>query len=283
VSDLVNKEQLASAVALNSGTFNAGRAIGPALAGVLIASVGTGGAFIVNGLSYLAVIGALLYIRIDEQPARQALRPLAAIREGLRYSFSHPIIRVLLLFAGVVSIFGWSYSTLLPLIARNRFGLGATGLSYLYVATGLGSLVATFLVGKYAQRVSPIWFIVGGNTLFTVCLAAFGFTAQYALALPLLFLIGLGLLLQAAMMTTLIQRLVRPEFRGRVMSIYIVMFLGMAPVGNFEVGALSEWFGIPFTIALNAAIVFVFAWVVFFYRKKIQLAYKEYQKAAYES
>jgi MFS family permease len=277
VSEMVGPEQLSSAIALNSGIFNTGRALGPALAGLLIATVGTGGAFIVNGLSYLAIIAALRYMRIDEQPIRRHLRLLQAIGEGIRYSFAHPVIRVLLVFAGAVSIFGWSYATLLPLIARNRFGLDATGLGYLYMATGLGSLLATYLVGAYAQRVRPVLFIVGGTTLFALCLAAFGFTRSFAQALPLLFLTGLGLLSQSAMTTTIIQRMVQPAFRGRVMSIYILMFLGMAPVGNFEVGALSERFGIPWTIAFNAAVVLAVGWVVFFNRKKIRAAYQKYK------
>ena len=278
VSELVNKEQLASAIALNSGIFNAARVVGPGLAGMLIAAVGTGGAFIANGLSYIAVLVALWFVRIHEQPPMRQLHPVAAIKEGITYSMGHPIIRVLLLFVGVVSIFGWSYTTVMPIIARETFGLDAQGLGYLYSATGLGALLATYLVGAHANKASPLLFIVGGNTLFALCLILFGFTTSFPLALGLLFLIGLGLLCQASMMNTRVQGMVRPEFRGRVMSIYILMFLGMAPVGNFEIGFLTEHLGIPWAFTINALIVGLFGLLVFLYRGRIQAAFQEYEQ-----
>jgi MFS family permease len=121
VPELVKKPHLPSAIALNSGIFNAARVIGPGLAGLLIAWVGIGGAFIANGLSYIAVLVALWFVRIHEQPATRILHPLAAIREGIMYSFTHPVIRVLLIFVGMVSIFGWSYTTIMPVIARETY------------------------------------------------------------------------------------------------------------------------------------------------------------------
>jgi MFS family permease len=278
VSELVDREKLASAIALNSAIFNAGRVIGPGLAGFLIAAVGTGGAFIINGVSYFAVIVALWFLTVAEKPATGHLSPFKAIREGIRYAVSHPIIRVLLIFAGVVSVFGWSYSTMMPVIAQNTFGLQARGLGYLYAATGLGSLLATILVGLYSQKVSPLYFIVGGNTLFAVSLMLFSFTRSLPAALALLFFTGLGLLLQAATMNTTIQRLVKSDFRGRVMSIYILMFLGLAPVGNFEVGFLTEKLGTSWAISLNAAVVLIFGGIVLVNRQKIRAAYAVFKQ-----
>jgi MFS family permease len=278
VPELVSKEQLASAIALNSGIFNAARVIGPGLAGMLIAWVGTGGAFIANGISYIAVLVALWFVRIHELPADRLLHPLVAIKQGLTYSFTHPVIRVLLVFVGVVSIFGWSYTTIMPIIAQNTFGLDAKGLGYLYSATGLGALLATYLVGAYAGKVSPLLFIVGGNSLFALCLILFAFTAYFPLALVLLFLIGLGLLSQASMMNTMVQGMVRQEFRGRVMSIYILMFLGLAPIGNFEIGFLTEHLGVPWVFTINGSIVLLFGLLVFMYRERIRARYREYKK-----
>ena len=277
VPELVGKARLASAIALNSGIFNAARVIGPGLAGLLIAGVGIGGAFIANGLSYIAVLVALYFVNIYEQPAARALRPLAAIQEGIRYSSSHPVIRVLLLFVGVVSIFGWSYTTIMPVIARETYGLDAQGLGYLYSATGLGALLATYLVGRFGGRIPPLLFIIGGNTLFALSLFLFSLTANFTLALVLLFFIGLGLLSQSSMMNTLVQGMVKQEFRGRVMSIYILMFLGMAPIGNFEIGYLTEHFGIATAFAVNAAVVLLFGAVIFFNRKKISAKYRAYK------
>ncbi|HYK76936.1 MAG TPA: MFS transporter [Daejeonella sp.] len=278
VSELVNREQLSSAIALNSGIFNGGRIIGPGIAGFLIALAGTGGAFIINGLSYVAVLLALKGLTIIDKSGERNLKPLEAIRQGLDYSFSHPLIRVLLIFIGVVSIFGWSYTTIMPLIARNVFHVDAKGLGYLYSATGLGSLLATYLVGAYAQKVPPLVFIIGGNSLCCIGLILFSFSNTMAVALPLLFFTGLGLLLQTATINTLIQGMVKNLFRGRVMSIYVLMFLGLAPLGNFEIGLLTEKLGTSWAITINAVIVFIFGWVVFFYRKKIRVAYQDYRR-----
>lgn len=278
VPEIVSLEQLPSAIALNSGAFNAARVIGPSIAGVLIAVVGTGGAFIFNGLSYFAVLAALLSMKIEtfSKPAKK--NALQAIKEGISYSISHPIIRVLISITGVVSIFGWSYMTIMPVIAKHQFGLDATGLGYLYAASGMGSLVATFIVGAYAKKIPPVWFIFGGNSLFAISIILFSYTSSLVFALPLLFLVGMGLLSQAAMMNTIIQSLVQKELRGRVMSIYILMFLGLAPLGNFQIGWLSEQYSTGFAIRLGAVIVFLFGLLVFIYRNKIRAKYKIYKR-----
>lgn len=278
VPELVQKAHLPSAIALNSGIFNAARVIGPGLAGLLIAWVGIGGAFITNGLSYIAILVALWFVRIREQPVARTLRPLAAIREGISYSFSHPVIRVLLLFVGGLSIFGWSYTTIMPVIARETYGLDAKGLGYLYSATGLGALLATYLVGSMGGKVSPLIFIVGGNTVFAISLLLFSFTHQFTLALVLLFLIGLGLLSQSSMSNTLVQGLVKQEFRGRVMSIYILMFLGMSPIGNFEIGYLTEHLGVEGAFRINAGIIFLTGLFIFIKRKRIIARYRLYRQ-----
>lgn len=278
VPELVQKGHLPSAIALNSGIFNAARVIGPGLAGFLIAWAGIGGAFIANGLSYIAVLVALWFVRIQEQPAARALHPLAAIREGVLYSFSHPVIRVLLLLVGAVSIFGWSYTTIMPVIARETFGLDAKGLGYLYMVTGAGALLATYLVSSYAGKVSPLVFIIGGNSVFALSLTLFSFTANFTVAMVLLFFIGLGLLSQASMMNTLVQGMVKQEFRGRVMSIYVLMFLGMAPLGNFEIGYLTESLGVRGAFQINAAIVLLTGLYFFWKRNRINAQYRLYKQ-----
>lgn len=278
VPELVQKPHLASAIALNSGIFNAARVIGPSLAGLLIAWAGIGGAFIANGLSYIAVLLALFFVRIRQQPAARSLRPLEAIREGVVYSFSHPIIRVLLIFVGTVSIFGWSYTTVMPIVARETYGLDAKGLGYLYAAVGSGALLATYLVGSRGGKVPPVVFIVGGNTLFALGLVLFSFTAAFPVALALLFFIGLGLLSQSSMTNTVVQGMVKPEFRGRVMSLYVLMFLGMGPIGNFEIGYLTEHFGVRTAFQINAAVVFLTGLYILWKRKRIVAEYRMYKE-----
>jgi MFS family permease len=278
VSTIVSKNQLASAIALNSGMFNAARAIGPAIAGVLIASVGSGPAFLLNGVSYLSVLVALRFIHFHHEPVTKRDKPLRAIVNGVKYTFTHPLIRTLIVFTGVLSIFGWSYSTLVPLMAKTVFMVEARGLGYLYTATGLGSLLATFFVGAYARKFPPIAFILGGNIMLSVALVIFSVNTNFAFALVLLFMIGMGLLSQAATINTLIQTVVRDDYRGRVMSVYVLMFLGFAPLGNFEVGFLTEHFGIALTLIVNACIVLTFGLLVFRYRIRIRNSFENYKK-----
>lgn len=279
VAELVNEDQLSSAIALNSGTFNAARVIGPGIAGILIGLVGTGGAFLINACSYLGVIWALFALKIEvsgkEKPKTKAFR---AIGDGLKYSFSHPVISIFLGLAGIVSVFGWSYTTVLPLIARDKFNLGADGLGYLYSATGLGSLAAAILVGAFGGKLKPVLFIFGGSLIFSLAISAFTLVSDYRLAMGLLFFAGFGLLAQASMVNTTVQRILNPEYRGRVMSLYVLMFLGMTPLGNLQVGWVSEHIGYGFAIRFGAAIVLFSGLVLLFLRKKILKAYHRYKE-----
>lgn len=278
VSETVTTEQLPSAIALNSGVFNAARVIGPSVAGLIIALIGVGGAFLLNGISYIAVVAALLAMKMQPNFTKKKLQAFTSIKEGLSYSFTHPILRTLIIFTGVSSVFGWSYTTIMPVIAQDEFHLGAAGLGYLYAASGLGSLLATFMISIFSKKISPMVFIFGGNTLFAVSILLFSFTTDLHFALPLLFFSGFGLLSQFAMMNTTIQQIVKSEFRGRVMSIYILMFVGLTPLGSFEVGLLSEKMGTDFAIRTGAAIVFLFGLVLFAYRNKIIASYEGYKK-----
>ncbi|HEY3374809.1 MAG TPA: MFS transporter [Candidatus Aquicultor sp.] len=278
VPEMVGKDVLPSAIALNSGTFNAARVIGPGIAGFLISVVGTGGAFIVNGLSYIAVIIALLAIHVEPYVPKEVPHPIKAIREGIAYSFTHPIIRTLLIFTGVISIFGWSYTTIMPVIARNIFHVGASGLGYLYMASGLGALVAVVLISAFSERVSTMASIIGGNTLFAVSLALFTFTSNFSLALVLLFFAGLGLIAQFSTVNTTIQNLVSDEVRGRVASIYVLMFIGLAPLGNFEIGWLAERAGTETALRVGAIIVFLFGILVLRNRQRVRTAYMLYRE-----
>ncbi|MDB5257026.1 MAG: permease [Chitinophagaceae bacterium] len=278
VSEIVTKEQLPSAIALNSGIFNAARVLGPSVAGLLIALIGAGGAFLVNGLSYIAVLLALLWMKVELPTERKKLHAIEAIKEGISYSFAHPIIRTLIIFTGVSSIFGWSYTTLMPLIAQGTFHLGAAGLGYMYAASGLGSLLATILIATFSKKISPEIFILGGSILFAISLILFSYTSHLLIGLILLFLTGLGLLSQFAMMNTVIQSLVISEMRGRVISIYILMFIGLTPVGNIGAGWMAEHLGIGVTMRTGAIVILIFSTVILYYRNKIRAAYRIYKK-----
>ena len=269
VPEFVGKEKLASAIAINSGVYNSARVVGPAIAGILIVLTGTGGAFILNGLSYIAVIIALFAMKVELYVPKVRLHPLLAIKEGLSYTFSHSIIRTLLMFIGVSSIFAWSYTTVLPVITQYTFHLGASGLGYLYVAVGSGAVLATIVVSVFSKKISPVVFIFGGNALFAVSIFLFTLTHNFPSALVFLFFAGFGLLSQFATMNTTVQTMAAKELRGRVTSVYALMFIGLAPIGSFEVGFLSDRFGTALAIQIGALIVFVFGTLLFIKRKKL--------------
>ncbi len=269
ISELVETAELPSAIALNSGTFNAARVIGPAVAGMLIVIVGTGGAYVLNGLSYVATIFTLNLTRPKLAERRTHLHPFKAIKQGLSYSFKHNDIRTLMIFVSVVSVFGWSYMTIMSVLAQNTFHVGATGLGYLYMAGGLGALISTVIVSAFASKVSPVLLILSGNLIFAVSLILFSFTNNFIFGLILLFLTGLGLLMAFPTINTTLQRIVPNEIRGRVMSIYTLMFIGLFPLGNFEIGWLSEKFGTSVALRFDGTVVLFAVIIVFVFKNKL--------------
>jgi MFS family permease len=264
VVELVDdRKHLTSAIALNSGMFNAARVIGPTIAGLLIAGLGAGTAFILNGISYIAVIISLTYITTNDKVVPTNIHPLTAIKEGLKYTFFQPTIRLLLMTAAIVSIFGWSYATLMPVFAHDVFKLNASGLGYLYAVAGTGALVGAFFISAYSHKFNSWLIIIAGNLLFSISLLIFTFISNVYLAGFFLFLIGMGLVSQFSMINTTIQHLVDDKMRGRVMSIYTIAFIGLAPIGNFEIGLAAEKLGTEMAIRISALIVVVFGLIMF--------------------
>ncbi|RXK89238.1 MFS transporter [Chlorobaculum sp. 24CR] len=281
ISEMVERNDLPAAVALNASIFNASRVVGPVLAGFMITWVGTGGAFIANGISYVAVIAALLAIRLTSAPQRPSVeeRPIQSIRSGIDYTRRHPVIRAIVLFAGVVSIFGWSFMSMLPVVAKQTFGIGAAGMGYLYSAFGLGSLSGTVVVSVTSGKVRADRLVIGGIMTFALALVAFTFATWLPLALAFLFISGLGMLLAFATMSATVQRLVDDRFRGRVMSIYLMVLLGLMPLGNLQMGLISEHFGTSAALRIGAFVTIVATIFLFMSRKDISKAWLEYQSA----
>lgn len=277
VVEMVGKKDMSSAIALNAGIFNSARVIGPAIAGILIALYGTGWTFILNAVSYIFVIIAMSQIKITETTHAVHLSPIDAVKEGLSYSFSHSVIKTLLIFTAVSAIFGWSYATLMPVVISDIFHQGASSLGYFYGATGLGALLATILVSTLSQKVDPLRFVIIGNTLFALSIILFTLTIYIPLALFLLSLAGLGLIMQFATINSMIQHVVRDHIRGRVMSIYVLMFMGMLPIGSYLMGVLAEYYGPARAIQVGAFVVFL-AGIYFFFQRKVLR--KEYAQQA---
>lgn len=259
MNEIVDKGKLASAIAMNAATFNAARVIGPLCAGLLILAIGAGGAFIANALSFLPAIIATYYISENVHLPDIHPHPIKAIKEGLFYSYSHPIIRDLLIFAGINSIFGWSYITILPVISENVFHLGPDGLSLLYAAAGVGAVAGTVVVSAFSHRFKPAHFILGGILLFAISMFFFSLTNNIYVALPLLAFSGFGLVAHFSMMNTTIQHTVPHQMMGRVLAIYTFMFLGISPIGSLQVGTVSEYASSQIAIRVNAIFVLIFA------------------------
>lgn len=269
VVDLVDKEDLSSAIALNSGMFNFARVLGPSIAGILIGFLGLASSFFINAVSFIPAIIVINMMIVKEIPDMEHAHPIEAIKEGLRFSFGHTTIRILMIFAAVVTIFGWSYSTLLPVMTENIFHKGATQLGYMYAASGVGALLATIFISAYAKKIKDTTFIFIGSLVFCLGLFLFTLTANFVFALMFLFLVGFGLTSQFSVINASIQHLVNDQIRGRVMSIYTVMFLGMSPVGSFLIGVGADKFKSDHAIQIGVLVVFLFLVYVFLNRIKL--------------
>ncbi|TRZ47977.1 MFS transporter, partial [bacterium] len=271
VVELVDdKKYLSSAIALNSGMFNAARVIGPTVAGLLIAGFGAGIAFLLNGISYIAVIIALFYINTTDKIIYSNIHPIEAIREGLKYAFSSSTIKILLILSAVLSIFGWSYGTLMPVMANNVYHINASGLGYLYACAGAGALLGAFLISAFSHKFNHWSIIIFGNLFFAISLLIFTFITNVYIAAFFLFFIGLGIVSQFSMINTIIQNSIDDHMRGRVMAIYTISFIGLAPIGNFEIGLVAEKLGTELAIRANAFILVAFGILLLFYRKKLK-------------
>lgn len=280
IPEMMGKKHVASAISLHAAIFNGSRVLGPAFAGILIGLIGLGGTFFLNAVSFIAVIVSLFLMRVDDHVAPHHLHPVAAIREGLHYAFSRAPIRMLLIVASVVSIFGWSYASILPVVAEEVFHQDATGLGYLFTATGLGALLSVLLISVYAHRIGSHKFILGGNLLLGVSLLLFSFTHRFDAGLFLMFCTGLALTSQFSVVNSTIQHIVDDSVRGRVMSIYVLMFRGTAPIGALLMGYVAQHFGSQLAIRWGSLVVLAIAAVLFMKSDTIpSLKKKDWQTA----
>jgi len=250
--DMVGKEDLMNAIALNSSMFNGARVIGPAVAGVLVAKIGEGWCFFVNGVSYIAVIIGLLLMKVEcPRRAPKHSSPLDDMVEGFRFVIHTAPIRALLLLLGLVSVTGMPYVVLMPIFADHILHGGARGLGILMGGTGvgalLGALTLAFRSGVKGLGRWIMWCCAG----FGASLVLFSLSRSFWLSLILLLPVGYFIMLQMACSNTLIQVMVPDALRGRVMAVYSMMFMGMAPIGALLGGALSDRLGAPRTIAIG--------------------------------
>jgi MFS family permease len=257
------REHLGNAIALNSSLFNLARLVGPALGGFIIAGFGAGICYLTDGFSYLAVIGALLAMRLRPRPRRAAHQhPWTDLRQGFRYAFSFPPIRALILLVGAISAMGFSYSVLTPVFARDVFQGDARTLGYLMSASGIGAVTGALYLGTRTTVRGLGNVITAGGILLGLGLLGFAGSRWLPLSLVFLAMAGQGGVLLMASSNTLVQTLVEDDKRGRVMSIFTMAFTGTMPLGNLILGTLAGRVGAAFTLAASGsvclAIVFVF-------------------------
>jgi MFS family permease len=249
--DMVGKEDLMNAIALNSSIFNGARVIGPAVAGILVAKIGEGWCFAVNSASYIAVIVGLLLMNVHCAPRASTHSPIEDIVEGFRWVNQTKIIRALLLMIGLVSLVGMPYTVLMPVFADKILHGGARGLGILMGATGVGALLgALTLAAKTGVKGLGRW-VMFTCASFGASLILFSLSHSFWLSAALLMPAGYSMMLQMACSNTLIQTMVPDQLRGRVMSLYSMMFMGMAPFGAFFGGALAHRIGAPLTVAIG--------------------------------
>jgi MFS family permease len=250
--EMVVREDLMNAIALNSSMFNGARVIGPAIAGILVARIGEGWCFFANAVSYIAVIIGLLLMKLG--PLRTASKkssPFEHIAEGFRFVRHTKPILALVLLIGLVSLVAVPYSVLMPIFADRVLHRGAHGLGILMGSTGIGALLGALTLA-IRRGVQGLGRVVGLAAMaFGISLLLFGFSKSFWLSVILLIPVGYAVMLQMSSSNTLIQAMVPDELRGRAMAVYTMMFMGMAPVGSLFAGVLADKIGAPWTVALG--------------------------------
>ena len=273
--DLVGREDLANAVAMNSTQFQLSRVVGPALAGVAFRVFGLAGCFFANGLSFIAVVLALWMVRME--PRSNTLAPSEKQRaiwrdlvEGFRYVRNRPRVSSLLIVGAVNSLFGAPYFSMVPIYARDIFHLGETGLALLMGTAGAGAFFGALLVAYLGDFSRKGWFVMGGAILFGICIMGFAVSSRLSLSLLFLFGLGFAIVVSVALTNTLLQKLVTDQMRGRVMSMFLLSFIGTMPIGNILAGIASSHFGPQPTLAVGGFVVTMMATGVLIFNRRLR-------------
>jgi MFS family permease len=248
---LENRQDLPNAIALQSLIFQCARFVGPSIAGIVLAASNEAWCFLVNGLSYFAIVGAYAVIRVKpRQAAKSGADWWQQLATGFRYAFGFLVTRRLLLLLCVMGLFGAPWSSLMPIFAAQTFGGDSRTYGFLISAVGFGAVAGTLLLALRAS-VRGLGRVVSATSITAgISLAAFALSQSLPLSLVLLAMFGFGLVVTAASTNTILQTVADEDKRARVISIYVMSFLGLAPIGNFAAGALAESIGVQHTLLL---------------------------------
>lgn len=253
--EMVGREDLLNAVALNSGMFNGARLIGPAIAGVIISVAGTETAFFLNAISFIPILVSLMLIRTADlyaAPPRPAGHPLKDLREGVLYAWRTPSIRLAIILVAMIGTFGYNFTVMLPLIAKYVLNEGSVALGFLTAAVGFGSLMAA--VSLAGRKAATRYQLFAGATAFSVLLA--GVAVSQNVYLTVAFLVGVGVAgtTFATTANTSIQLASPDEMRGRVVSLYMLLFAGSTPIGGLIMGLLADGLSTQWAVGIFAAL-----------------------------
>jgi MFS family permease len=254
-----NADDLGNAIALNSLMFNGARLVGPAVAGILIGYLGEGICFLINGISFLGIVFALLAIKIPEKKTvlRATRRLWQDLRDGYSYAFGFVPIRYILLQLGLMSFMGMSYAVLMPIFAKDILHGGPHTLGWLMAVSGLGALTGSIYLASRETILGLGKFIPYASALFGVGIIVFALSQTLILSLAMMFVAGVGMIVQMAASNIILQSIVEEDKRGRVMSIYTTAFIGMVPLGNLFAGTLASWIGAPNTLIVSGIVCLI--------------------------
>lgn len=258
IIDLVGREDLMNGIALNSAAFNGARIIGPSIAGLIIGYLGLQACFYINSFSFLAIIIALLMMKFDAPAPRREQRPLLKeLREGLSYVKHAPAVSSFIFMVGVTSLLAIPYIALMPIFARDVLNIGVKGLGIMMGSAGIGALGGALTLASLGsvRKKGLVAFVSAFAS--ASALLAFSFSRNTPISLVLLAVVGWGMITQLAMVNTMLQNDVPDELRGRVMSLYTLVFLGFIPIGNLIVGTLAHYLGTPHAVALSASLCII--------------------------
>jgi MFS family permease len=255
VVEMVEKrEDLGNAIALNSSMVNSARLLGPSVAGVLIAATGEGICFFLNGLSYLFVIASLLMMKVNlSEGETQDTQVLQGLKEGFSYAFGFAPIRYIILLLGLVSLMGMPYAVLMPVFAKEILHGGSHTFGFLMGASGIGALIGALYLASRRSVLGLGKIIPLSAGIFGSGLIAFSLSRFFLLSLALMLFTGLGMIMQMASSNTILQTIVDDDKRGRVMSFYMMAFMGTAPFGSLLAGGLASSLGAPNTLMIGGA------------------------------
>lgn len=262
VVEMVGKEDLSNAIALNSAMFNGARIVGPAVAGLVIAAIGVSGTFAVNGISFIAVIIGLLMMNVKPVRSKKSTNGMDGMKEGFNYIKSNKLIKSLLLMIAVLSIFASSYLILVPIFANDILKLGAKEFGYLMTSIGIGALIGAITLSSVCDYPYKGRILLTGIMTYCVMLILFSYSRNFYLCVILLIFAGWGMTTSTALINTMIQLNVQDNFRGRVMSFHSMMFIGMVPIGSLQIGFCANWFSTPAAIRISSIICIALTFIL---------------------